>query len=444
MAATSGWVGSRLLRRLRLARWRRRLVDIFPLTPLGLTVVGGSSAVLALYGLRRVDLILLVVSSVLLALSVLAILSVAIIAVIIRSRGRPKPNEHTLLAECGYPVATGFSLPSLWFVPFGEIRWEWLSPRASVTVRRKWGRLQEIATPLRRGKTESVRRRIEVTDPFGLTKIGLELEEPRTVRFLPASGALRQMTVVRSLSAGDDLPDPSGEAVGDRADLRRYAPGDPVRYILWKVFARSRQTFVRIPERAVSPGLQTWAYMVAGQGDEATAAAARVAVETGALGAHWTLGADGSLEDAEHRDKALDLVSASAQIPSQEGGQGLATFIDRVHRGGRGRLLVFAPAEPGPWVNRVLAAVRAKGALCSGVDVVIAIDGVKPKMRQSWLTRLVWGGDSRRETGADGTLHDDLRRVITELGSARLNVLLADRAQGRVYGAAHQRALVSG
>ena len=118
-------------------------------------------------------------------------------------------------------------------------------------------------------------RRIEISDAFGLAKVALRATEERAVRSLPSVGALKQMSVVRSIASGEDMPFPGGQPEGERADLRRYVPGDPVRFVLWKVFAKSRQLVVRTPEQAISPARQTYAYVVAAEADEPAAGTAR-------------------------------------------------------------------------------------------------------------------------------------------------------------------------
>ena len=51
---------------------------------------------------------------------------------------------------------------------------------------------------------------------------------------------------------GDESAHPAGALAGDYVDMRRYAPGDPQRFILWKAFAKSRKLLIRTPERAES------------------------------------------------------------------------------------------------------------------------------------------------------------------------------------------------
>ena len=69
--------------------------------------------------------------------------------------------------------------------------------------------------------------------------------------------------------------------------------GDSVKNIIWKVYARSRQLNVRLPEHSVFQSKKTLAFLLTSENDEAAAAVARVALQSGALGEDWAFGADG-------------------------------------------------------------------------------------------------------------------------------------------------------
>ena len=90
----------------------------------------------------------------------------------------------------------------------------------------------------------------------------------------------------------DGLPDNGGRPDGDRMEIRPYTPGDSVRDIMWKGFARNRQLNVRLPERSVAFDDKACAYLVSGVGDEAASALARLTLECGLLGDDWRFGAD--------------------------------------------------------------------------------------------------------------------------------------------------------
>ncbi|MDP3273970.1 MAG: DUF58 domain-containing protein [Deltaproteobacteria bacterium] len=426
-----------------------RVTDPFPLTPLGavVSVLGG----LALYylGIKRVDLVVLAMAGVTVMLSVLSVLFVSLTAVALKvkiSRTLAKVTRDSLALECGFATRPGFDLPSLWWVPFVTVRWEWVTPEATVRVVKERRRLHEEVIPVRRGLFSEVVRRVEVSDPFGLARCAFRVRDPRAARALPSVGALKRVEVVRTLAPGEDMPNPKGGPDGERADMRAYSPGDPIKFILWKVFARTGDLVLRAPERAFSPAKQTTAYVVSGEGDEAAAGVARLLVETRSLGTQWVLGADGSDDEARGPQQAMELIARSGNTPRADGALGLAAFLKR-HASAGGRVVVLCPATPGPWLERARAAAaqgRASGTL-GAVEFIVCADGVAPTVKRSRLRR--WLFDSKpaeREAEGGGDplpTQAQLRDVCSALASGRGGVLIVDRRAGRVYGDAHRRAL---
>lgn len=413
----------------------RRIADPFPLTAVGLVVLVGCGLALFHYGLSRIDLILLVVGSVGVAIGVMALVLTIVAALMIYYRFRQRSSDESISIECGYPAKTGFRLPRPWYLPLIDVSWTWVAPQAEVHLVPRRGWLQERVIAARRGVVSQVVRRVEVADIFGLCKIAFRLKEQRTVRFVPSAGKLRKIEVVRGMSGGDDISHPEGPAQGDPMDMRHYNPGDPIRFVLWKVFARSRKLVVRTPERAISPARQTAAFLVGFEGDEPAAGAARVAVDDGALGQDWVLGADGSDQYATTKARALDVLTRSAHSPWDRGGAGLASFLEQATTGSVGRAVVFVPGRPGPWIERVLkAASHRKGR----VDFVVCTDGIRRAPQRSWWRRFaVAVDDSDTEPGHIRPCNSkELREVVSRLGG-RSNVIVVDRVDGRVFSAAH-------
>jgi hypothetical protein len=275
-----------------------------------------------------------------------------------------------------------------------------------------------------------VERRVEVGDALALTRIAFLHREARAVRALPAPGALDRLVLARTVAGGDETYDPLGTADGERLDLRGYAPGDPIRFVLWKVFARTRELVVRTPERALSPARRSVAYLVTGRGDEAAAGVARRAVETGALGTGFVLGADGVPAVAEGVEQALEVIARSAA--AQEGGAGLGPFMARAGKPGT-RAILFVPAFRGPWVDAVVAAARGHRATGRGtVQILVCADSVDRRRAPSLARRFfVGGGDDDAPPRAD-----EIERLFSALAGSGAEIRLVDRAAGRVYGGA--------
>ncbi len=431
----------------RVARAARRVtgrvVDVLPPTPLGLLLAGAAGLALRALGVGEQDLVLLIAGYAGLALPVLAALLVGLGALALRLALRRRTWEVAapagLRLETRRPAATGFALPSLWWLPLVQVSWAWERPaRVVVRPRRRFGRIDEEVVADDRGAHPGVLRRVILGDALGLARVALRVADAAPVEVLPGVGALRAVPVLASLAGGDDRPHPLGAEEGDRIELRRYAPGDPARFIHWKVFARTGKVMVRRHERALVEARRTVAYLVAGEGDDATAGAARLAIEQGALGGDWVFGADGG--EAAGTSRVADAVALVVRSAAsrEAGGAGLAAFAARAEREGPASLVIFAPPEPGPWLPRVLAVLARR----RGARVVVAIDAVAPgapaRPLRARFARWLAVPRVAPETPADG-----LEAVLRALASVRADVLLLDRASGRALGEAQRRALVA-
>ncbi len=416
-----------------IVRFERRLSDLLPITPLGLSLAIFGAVVLKLFAYPEMDLVLLVVGYGLVGLVLVAMVLVTLGAVRLKVavRGYRGPEERTL--ETGRSLPTGFALPSLALVPFAQVWWEWEKPAASgLELTSKGLRLYEDAQLLERGFVKGIRRRIVVQDAFGLARIAIRHDDPAQLTVLPHAGALKEMPILVSLSGGDDIPHPMGIDDGDRVELRRYAPGDPARFIHWKVYARARKLVVRVPERALTRARRTIAYLVSGDGDEAVAGAARVSVEQGTFGPDWVFGADGTPGEATEPAAAIDRIVRSVEA-RQEGGVALRSFVDRAERTGPASLVLFVPPVPGPWLARVQQVLRGRG---HRARVIVATDAVDVAPPRSRLARFL-----SRERERVGTRADDLDTVLRTLAQSRVEILVVDRTTGKKLGDAHRAAI---
>ncbi|MFV8753854.1 DUF58 domain-containing protein [Nannocystaceae bacterium ST9] len=421
-----------------------RAIGVFPLTWLGLLITAGCAWALFDFGLARIDLVLLVIGAVGLGIGVVALLATLLTAALLGLRHRRKSSEAPIDIECGYPVPTGFTLPRMWWMPFVAVTWTWLEPEAKVRIRPHRLSLREEVIASHRGHVSTIVRELEIGDIFGLTRMRLRLREQRKVRFVPSVGQLERVDVIRGMAGGEDISHPDGPQEGELYDLRHYTPGDPIRFVLWKVFARSRQLVVRSPERALSPIRQTCAYLVAGEGDEPAAGAARLAVMHGSLGNDWVLGADGSHEDANRRDQAVDLLARSANTAEEQCGRGLGDFLKRrgSFAGSVGRAVVFVPGRPGPWLDAVLDQCRGATSRGGRIEFVIGTDGIVASPPKRWFSRL-----AVRERSYDvvpgavaPVTTEQVGEVVKALSSAG-RVIVVDRMAGRMFADGHLGAL---
>lgn len=412
-----------------------------PWTPLGVLLGAAGSVAVLYYAFEKLDLVLLVFGYGAMALlglvTAFTFATTVGVDVLLRRRARVvvKDDDAARLAlETGRWQPASFSLPALRWLPLVRVRWEWERPPGfEARMEVDLGTAREQVRARTRGEHEGVRRRIVVEDVFGLTRLAIRSDDPVVVEVLPHVGALRRLPTLLAFSGGADWPHPMGLEEGDRMELRRYAPGDPARFIHWKIYGRTRKLVVRMPERALERAERTIGYLAAGEGDEASAAAARVAVETGALGDGWAFAADGSGGSGRIPDARL----AIARSASFEGepGAGLEAFVRSEERRGPVALVLFVPPTPGAWIERVLPTLAARRGR---TRVVIGVDGLAPSGGGAWWRRALV-----RAQPTDATPARALEDVLAKLAGARADVVVVDRGSGRVLSEAHRRAALA-
>jgi hypothetical protein len=165
--------------------------------------------------------------------------------------------------------------------------------------------------PQRRGTIDNLELTFEVADIFGLNRTLIQRDLPFHLEVQAKQPAL-ESAQLHLPNAGDDSAHPAGSLAGDYVDMRRYAPGDPQRFILWKAFARSRKLLVRTPERAQSKEPAIALVLMTCDHDAEAADVARYFLEQ----AHEKLafGAAGLREVAFNVHDALALLKTSGGI----------------------------------------------------------------------------------------------------------------------------------
>jgi hypothetical protein len=414
-------------------KWLGVARDLFPLTPLGVAFAVGAYVALRALAYAELDLVWLVTGYAALGLLLLALACVLCSALFVwlKLRKRRTLTHDLLQLETGRVLPTGFALPALRFVPFVQVRWEYLAPDAQrLDLRPVKGQLHEHVALEDRGNHEQIVRRVMVQDPFGLARIAFTGSDLREVVVLPRLDGLSQLPSLNAPAGGSDLPHPMGLEDGDRLELARYTPGDPARFIHWKAFARTRKLLVRRPERAIAVARRCAAFFVAGPNDDASAAVARLALERNLLGREWLFGTDLAVSGTSRVDEALAELRSSVAARELQA-RGLAGFLSQSDKRGPASVIVFGPPEPGAWIAAVTRAASRRQ-----LQVVMAVDGIADT-----LAPPRWLGLFRRESPLAGARAAALEEVLLTLGRARIPVVLLDRKTGRALGAQGIRAL---
>ena len=420
-----------------LALLRERL----PLTLQGLLLLFIALFALQRYGYGRMDLVVFALAICALAIVCFSTVMVVLGGLILRHQIRHQLEMNALLhrgpppirVECGYPNETGFHLHTMPWLPLIGVSWEIVTPDAIDTRLRlsedeqQW---EEEIIPRLRCHARRITRRYTVRDVLGLSRFSWRITQEGELLALPQAGNVKALPLLRSLTAEDGFPDPGGQPQGDRMEIRPYVPGDSVRNILWKVYARNRHLNVRLPERSVFHSSRTLAYLISSPHDEAAAAVARVAVESGALGEDWLLGADGSDQATQQVDEALSLIAGSRALEGPLP-YGLDTFLQRHGANGNVHCIVFASAQMAPWLEQLRATLSRFRVRFS---VVLATDGLRPREAES-----PWWGLLYRDHGKGGQHEQEkpalaeLSRLLTEVGQLVESTLVVDRHTGQSF-----------
>ena len=376
VAAPIARVWRRFLRRPVLA-----VTGLFPFTRTGLAFLALFAVSLWVYGVLVRDLVLLVAGLGGALILITLLLSTLLMAAIAFPRSRKASTPGELDLDTGIPQPTGFRLRRPNWIPFAVLDWQWVDDgsgetAALVELEREGPDLVELASPDRRCIVKKVIRRFTVRDLFGLTEISWRRREEVSLRVLPYRGMLAQMPPPAGMAEGDDLSDPFAEPKGDRVEMRQYAPGDPLRMVLWKVYARTGKMMVRTPERSVAERKRGCAYLVTGPHDDATAAAARVAIERNLLGDDWCFAADAVEREAnDDREAAFEIIARSGEARPEDRAAQLAAFLTRRENEGFQFCLLFIPPDDESW-NAVAAQSAATATM--RVQVLTAASEIVP------------------------------------------------------------------
>jgi hypothetical protein len=357
------------LRFPRLVRAATSLRRPFPLRPAGVLALLAAGALLR-WSPGAHDVLLTPAGVVILGLVVVCVLIVTAAGFRLRQATREMLAHAPGRLETGTAAGTGFLCPTLRGFLIVDVGISWLGPvPVTVALEPTPGGLAEVVTASGRGRINSLTRLFTVSDVFGLCAVSYQQSWSTGVAVIPSLAKASPELAARR-AQGDVLADPVGRPEGDLVEMRQYAPGDPVRHILWKTYARARRLVVRMPERSISPGPVGVAFMVAGDNDEASASAARLFVEAGLLGPDFVFAADGCDAPARTKESALEHIVTSAGH-RHEGALHLADVAGKIEPARLASCFVFAPPVDGAWRGRLVDTVKRLGTKAT---VVIGVD----------------------------------------------------------------------
>lgn len=343
----------------------RRLWALLPITWQGGLAGFLGGLLFYVLGVKESDWILLALGAIVVTIVVLDVFFVGLVALVAAFSIRRKNRDLRLdlRTDTRTPIQSGFLLPRI-FVPFVDFSVTWNDPQASVEITTDTEGKTELVRFSRRDAGSTIHRLFEVRDFFGLASVRWERLDPQPFRVLPQIFA-SSPALARSFVDGDDRFVPSRPRLGDLVDTRAYMPGDPIRHIHWKNFARTQQVIVRIPEPAASLERQIMAYLICDGGDEFAAELARWSIEIGSLGDGWRFGADGSPGYASDIASAREILAGSGRA-FRRCGRDLETWLQTIaFRADQHHLLLFASARLRLWLPAIQGILERHTSSCS-------------------------------------------------------------------------------
>jgi hypothetical protein len=425
---------ARLWRRFFLP-WMRPIHGAFPLTRTGVAFLLLFGLAVWFQGVLHLDLVLLVAGLAGLLVILALLLCTLAGAAWLAWRSRQARTPGLLDLETRTPQPTGYRVAYPRWIPFTVAQWQWVNDgrgetAAAITVERQGGELVEMAAPERRCIVERVVRRFAVRDLFGLAEIAWRRAETVSLRVLPERGMLEQMPPPAGMADGDDLSDVYAEPRGDRVEMRQYAPGDPLRMVLWKVYARTSRMMVRTPERSVAERRKGCAYLVTSAQDDATAAVARIAIERNLLGDDWCFAADGVDRHATTREEALEVLARSGEADPAARGGSLGAFLSKMENEGYQFCILLLPPEAAAWEY---AAAQVPGGGVMRMQILTGVEAVQPEPEgpPAWKERLKqW---FVRPAGEERHTLEELRRLATGTAGMAATAGVAERQTGNLF-----------
>ncbi|RMG45181.1 MAG: DUF58 domain-containing protein [Acidobacteria bacterium] len=340
-----------------------------------------------------------------------------------RHAAKGKEALAPLRAVEGRPAETGRRWPDAWVPLAAPIRIAWRVPPGEARLRRVPGGLAETVVFRDRALVTEAVRELVAEDVLGFWRIRFRARDDVRVRVLPDPGRLSAAELVACLASADLMPYPFGRPTGDRVDSRTYTRSDPARFILWKVYARTRELMVRVPEPARSPERAPLIFLAAGREDAPAAALVLLLLEGGLLGPGARFAADGSPDPSRDPEAVRDAIARSSSF-RERGGRDLSTALGHPSLSPEDPVVIVGPAADEAWMAEVAGTVAADP---SRFVVLAAADAHPPARTPAGWRRILF-----RPPPEGGRPVPALARKLGILTEAGARVLLADRAGGRI------------
>ena len=318
--------------------------------------------------------------------------------------------------EVGGHVTSQYQVFCPFYLPFIEISVE--MPDASLKRHAKRGAIweSEWIEPIGRGKFKALKRHITVRDIFGLIAVSFQMTQQVDLEVLPASGQF-EIKAFQTRTSGDGYSHPEGDPKGELVEMRRYQAGDPLKLILWKVFARSRKLLVRAPEPAIVEHNDMFVYFVSGRDDEASASMARAFLSTfGKDEGDLCFAADGAHRIVKDKQEGLDDIIDSVNHRNR-GAEDLLAVAPLVSQSMMNNCFLLVPQRLGSWldvVRKFVAQFQVRPVFIMSVN---GDDAHREQKKMTRLRRILVRPDAQQQQESDREL---ICEKLSEFGTVRV------------------------
>ncbi len=318
--------------------------------------------------------------------------------------------------ETGGHVQSKYRVYNPIFLPFIAVDVELEEKSIERREKRRLFWITESLVPRERGRYLSLHRKVTVHDIFGLTSITFVLRQGACLEIKPATSHF-EMVAFQTRTSGDGYSHPEGDPRGELVEMRRYQAGDPLRLVIWKVFARSRKLVVRAPEPAIVEENDMFVYFVSGQDDETSASMARSFLAAfGNDKKELCFAADGAQRIvSDETDGVNDVIDSVGH--RKRGGEDLMTVAPLVKAGAMAHCFLLVPPKMGKWFDFVKTFI---GQYRVSPIFVVSVDARKENKQSakaSFLRRFLCSDENNKDEEAEFT---SLCQSLSKLGTVRI------------------------
>lgn len=267
--------------------------------------------------------------------------------------GQPVPHSH-VFSNSNLP--TGFQL---------EVNCSYQHPgtrqQSIVLLGRSESSQRTVNTIItfpHRGLWTQTTARITLRDRFGLTAVSWQQQNLATTAVYPASLEFPKTDFITTNTSDGELNIPTSTIQGDYYDYKEYSPADSFSKVLWKLFARSGELYVRHPEPVASDFGRIAIYLIADAKQDFVAAAVRDLLETLTLhNKPFAFGTDAMFLHADlpatNLEQALNLIAATVWDQDAGSGKGFAAFAQYMLSADNISTFVVVGANGASWAQQL-------------------------------------------------------------------------------------------